>query len=125
MGRDHVKTFYNKRPKEIEPNVGMEFPLITTIYHWMIKTLGYLGKDSDKPRVMLILPTGVVVALYIGRTAIHSALEIPIGKFSNTALKLGTKFNLLFETNILSLTLGFLGLLDSGGRGTMCPHSNF
>ena len=52
--------------------------LIKTIYQAVSKELLCHGGDSDKPRVLLLGPTGIL-AVNIGRTTIHSALGIKPG----------------------------------------------
>ena len=44
----------------------------------MNKVLGYKGDDADKPRILLLAPTGVA-AINICGTTIHSGLGINVG----------------------------------------------
>ena len=48
------------------------------IYNAISKTLLYHCKDPEKPRVLLLGPTGIS-AVNIGRTTIHSGLGIKPG----------------------------------------------
>ena len=73
--RDYVKNLYTKRPEKVEPlhifltgkgGCGKSH-LIRAIYHSITKMLGYHDKDMEKPRVMLLAPTGVA-AINIGGT---------------------------------------------------------
>ena len=49
--------------------------LLRTIYQAITKTLMYNGGDPDKPRILLLAPTGVS-AVNIDGTTIHSGLSI-------------------------------------------------
>ena len=51
--------------------------LIKTIYLSLSKVLGYKGGDVDKPRILLLAPTGVA-AVNINGTTIHSGLGINV-----------------------------------------------
>ena len=52
--------------------------LVKVIYNAISKTLLYLCKDPEKPRVLLLRPTGIS-AVNIGGTTIHSGLAIKPG----------------------------------------------
>ena len=52
--------------------------LVKVIYNAISKTLLYLCKDPEKPRVLLLRPTGIS-AVNIGGTTIHSSLAIKPG----------------------------------------------
>ena len=52
--------------------------LVKTIYQAISKELLYHSKEPDKPRVFLLGPTGIS-AVNIGRTTIHSRLDIKTG----------------------------------------------
>ena len=54
--------------------------LIRTIYHSLTKTLSNRAMSSDKPKVLLLAPTGVA-AINIDGTTIHTGLGIPVGYF--------------------------------------------
>ena len=49
--------------------------LIKTIYHSLTKILMHKGRDPEKPRVLLLAPTGVA-AINIDGTTVHSGLCI-------------------------------------------------
>ena len=51
--------------------------MVKTIYHTVSETLLLNYKDPEKPRVLLLGPTGVPAA-NIGGTTIHSALVIKL-----------------------------------------------
>ena len=53
--------------------------LVKKIYNAISKTLLYLCKDTEKPKVFLLGPTGKQ-AVNIGGTTIHSGLEIEPGQ---------------------------------------------
>ena len=52
--------------------------LIKTIFLSLNKVLGYKGGDADKPRILLLAPTGVT-EININGTTIHSGLGINVG----------------------------------------------
>ena len=52
--------------------------MIKTIYMSLSKVLMYKGGELDKPRILLLAPTGVA-AVNINGTTIHSGLEINVG----------------------------------------------
>ena len=52
--------------------------MIKTIYMSLSKVLMYKGGELDKPRILLLAPTGVA-AVNIYGTTIHSGLEINVG----------------------------------------------
>ena len=52
--------------------------LIKTIYMSLNKVMMYKGGDPEKPRILLLAPTGVA-AVYINGTTIHAGLQINIG----------------------------------------------
>ena len=49
--------------------------MIKTIYMSLSKVLMYKGGELDKPRILLLAPTGVA-AININATTIHSGLGI-------------------------------------------------
>ena len=62
-------------------NAGCENSfLMTVIYQSLIKTLSYGSTLVDKPKALLMAPTGVA-AINIDGTAIHTAFNIPVGHF--------------------------------------------
>ena len=52
--------------------------MIKTIYMSLSKVLMYKGGELDKPRILLLAPTGVA-AININGTTIHSGLGINVG----------------------------------------------
>ena len=54
--------------------------LTKILYQSLTKTFPYRNSSLDKPKVLLLAPTGVA-AVNIDRTTIHSALHIPVGYF--------------------------------------------
>ena len=81
--RNYVKNRSSKIQHEVEPvhlfitgrgGCGKSH-LLRTIYQAVTKTLIYNGGDPDKPRVLLLAPTGVA-AVNIDGTTIHSGLGI-------------------------------------------------
>ena len=61
--------------------------LIRTIYHSLTKTLSNLAMSSDKPKVLLIAPTGVA-AINIDVRTIHTGLGIQVGYFGKNLPRL-------------------------------------
>ena len=78
--------------------------LIKTIYHSVTKTLSYRGNEPDKPRVMLLAPTGIA-AINIGGNTIHSALHIPINVYGKTVPKLSDKVRSSLRNKLSELRL--------------------
>ena len=79
--------------------------LIKTMYHSVTKTFSYHGKELEKPRVMLLAPTGIA-AINIGGNTIHSGLSIPVNQYGKTVPKLSDKIrsslrNKLSEVRLL------------------------
>ena len=108
--RDYFKNLSAKIPHKIEPlhifitgkgGCGKSH-LIRTLYHYLTKTLSYHAKNSEKPRIMLLAPTGVA-AINIGGTTIHSALGIPVGNFGKTIPKLNDKMRSSLRNKLLEL----------------------
>ena len=64
--------------------------LMKVLYQSLTKTLSYGNMSVDKPKVLLMAPTGVA-AINIDGTTIHTALNIPIGSFGKNLPPLGDK----------------------------------
>ena len=64
--------------------------LIKTIYHALTKTFSYRAMTLDKPKVLLVAPTGVA-AVNIDGTTIHTSLGIPVGRFGKNLPRLNDK----------------------------------
>ena len=64
--------------------------LMKVLYQSLTKTLSYGNVSVDKPKVLLMAPTGVT-AINIDGTTIHTALNIPIGSFGKNLPPLGDK----------------------------------
>ena len=84
--RDYIKSFRCKVIKKVKSfnifitggaGVG-KFHLIKVIVLSLNKVLGYKGSNVDKPRILLLAPTGVA-AININGTTIHSGLGIDVG----------------------------------------------
>ena len=84
--RDYVKNLSSKVMKKVKPfhifltgggGVGKSH-LIKTIYMSINKVLMYKGGNPEKPRILLLAPTGVA-AVNIDGTTIHTALGINVG----------------------------------------------
>ena len=85
--RDYVKQRFSKQPKEVKPfyifctggaGVGKSH-VIKTITMSLNKGLMHNSVNPDKPRVLILAPTGVA-AININGTTVHSGLGIWIGK---------------------------------------------
>ena len=64
--------------------------LIKTIYHALTKTFSYRAMNLDKPKVLLVAPTGVA-AVNIDGTTIHTALGIPVGRYGKNLPRFSDK----------------------------------
>ena len=64
--------------------------LLKTIYHSLTKVLSYRANSVDKPKVLLVAPTGVA-AINIDGTTVHSAFGIPVGNYRETLPRLSDK----------------------------------
>ena len=74
-------------------NAGFGKSFLTKIlYHSLAKTFSYRNSELEKPKVLLLAPTGVA-AINIYRTTIHSALHIPVGTFKKHLLALNDKMS--------------------------------
>ena len=110
--RDFVKNLNCIEPIRVEPfyifltgKAGCgKSHLIKTIYHSVTKTLSYRGNEPDKPRVMLLAPTGIA-AINIGGNTIHSALHIPINIYGKTVPKLSDKVRSSLRNKLSELRL--------------------
>ena len=84
--KDFIKNLGSKRPQTIKPfhivitgGGGVKKShLIKTIHISFSKVLMYKGGDPEKPRILLLAPTGVTV-VHINGTTIHCGLQINIG----------------------------------------------
>ena len=84
--RDYVKNLSSRYVKYINPfhifltdgaGVGKSH-LIKTIFMSISKLLSFKGGDPEKPRILILAPTGVA-AINIDGTTIHTALRINVG----------------------------------------------
>ena len=64
--------------------------LIRVIYQCLTKTLSYGSILVDKPKALLMAPTGVA-AINIDGTTIHTAFNIPVGHFGSNLPPLSDK----------------------------------
>ena len=62
------------------------------MYQALTKTLSYRAGEPDKPRVLVLAPTGVAAVNISGNT-LHSGLGIPVGNFSKSIPKLNDKWH--------------------------------
>ena len=85
LSRDYIKSLRCKMIKKVKlfhifitggAGVG-KFHLIKTIFWSLNKVLGYQDGDADKPRILLLAPTGLA-AININGTTIHSGLGIHV-----------------------------------------------
>lgn len=54
--------------------------LTKLLYQPLTKALPYINSTLEKPKVLLVAPTGVA-SINIDGTTIHTALDIPVGHF--------------------------------------------
>ena len=64
--------------------------LMKVFYQSLTKTLSYGNVSVDKPKVLLMAPTGVAAVNNDG-TTIHTALNIPMGSFGKNVPPMGDK----------------------------------
>ena len=77
--------------------------LIKTLYQALTKLFSYRTGDPNKPRMLLIAPTGVA-AINIEGTTIHTGLGIPVGNYSRKTLpKLNDKMRSSLRNNLSEL----------------------
>ena len=84
--KDFIKNLGSKRPQTINTfhifitggGVVRKSHLIKTIHISLSKVLTYKVGDSEKPRILLLAPTGVAAG-HINGTKIHCVLQINIG----------------------------------------------
>ena len=109
--KDYVKNLGSKNPIDINPlhlfisgsgGVGKSH-LIKTLYQTLTKLFCYCNGDPNKPKVLLLAPTGVA-AVNIEGTTIHTSLGIPIGNYSRKCLpKLNDKMKSSLRNNLSEL----------------------
>ena len=81
-----MKNLASKRPQTINTfhifitgsGIVRKSHLIKTIHISFSKVLRYKGGEPEKPRILLLAPTGVA-AVHINGTKIHCGLQINIG----------------------------------------------
>ena len=96
--REHTKNRSSLIPSIIKPlylfitgNGGCgKSHLAKTVYHSLTKTLSYHTGEPEKPKVLVLAPTGVAAVNVSGNT-IHSGLGIPVGNFRKNIPKLNDK----------------------------------
>ena len=67
-----------------------KFFLMKVLYQYLTKTLSYGNVSVDKPKILPMSPTGVA-AVSVDGTAIHTALNIPLGSFRKNLPPLGDR----------------------------------
>ena len=68
----------------------------------LTKTLSYGNISLDKPKVLLMAPTGVA-AINIDGTTIHTALNIPVGSFGKNLSPLSDKMKSSLRNKLADL----------------------
>ena len=76
--------------------------LMKVLYQSLTKTLSYGSVSVDKPKVLLMAPTGVA-AVNIDGTTIHTTLNIPIGSLSKNLPPFGDKMKYSLRNKLLDL----------------------
>lgn len=88
-----AKTLYENQPLHIfltgAGGCGKSH-LIHTLYQALTKQLYYRSRNIEKPKVLLVAPTGVA-AININGTTIHTALGIPVGHYGKNLPRLSDK----------------------------------
>ena len=98
-------TLVNMEPLHIfltgNAGCGKSF-LMKVLYQSLNKTLSYGNVSLDKPKVLLIAPTGVA-AINIDGTTIHTALNIPVGSFGKNLPPLSDKMKSSLRNKLADL----------------------
>ena len=108
--RDYIKSLRSKTIQILDPfhffitgggGVGKSH-LIETICMSLNEVMVYKGVDPEKPRILLLAPTGVA-AVHINRTTIHEGLQINVGSrmFPLNDRQRAVLRNKLFEVKII------------------------
>ena len=79
-----------------------KFHLIKTIYHALTKVFSYHAMTVNKPKVLLVAPTGVA-AVNIDGTTIHTSLGIPVGRYGKNLPRLNDKKRSALRNNLCEL----------------------
>ena len=76
--------------------------LMKVIYQTLTKIFSYGSVSVDKPKVLLMAPTGVA-AINIDGTTIHTALNIPVGQFGKNLPGLSDKMKCNLRNRLADL----------------------
>ena len=100
-----ASTLVNMEPLQIfltgNAGCGKSF-LMKVLYQSLTKTLSYGNISLDKPKVLLMAPTGVA-AINIDGTTIHTALNIPVGSFGKNLSPLSDKMKSSLRNKLADL----------------------
>ena len=108
--RDHIKYLSCIQKKTIDPihllitgdgGCGKSH-LAKTIFNALSKTMSYHAGNPEKPKVLMLAPTGVAAVNVAGAT-IHSGLGIPVGCYGETIPKLNDKTRCKLRNNLSSV----------------------
>ena len=78
--------------------------LMRLIYQSLFKILSYRSILVDKPKALLIAPTGVA-AINIGGTTTHTAFNIPVGHFGSNLPPLSDKIKSSLRNRLSELKI--------------------
>ena len=79
-----------------------KFFLMKVLYQYLTKTLSYGNVSVDKPKILPMSPTGVA-AVSVDGTAIHTALNIPLGSFRKNLPPLGDRMKTSLKNKLSDL----------------------
>ena len=79
-----------------------KFFLMKVLYQYLTKTLSYGNVSVDKPKILPMSPTGVA-AVSVDGTAIHTALNIPLGSFRKNLPPLGDRMKASLKNKLSDL----------------------
>ena len=77
--------------------------LIKTIYHALTKVFSYRAMTLDKPKVLLVAPTGVAAVVNNNGITIHTSLGIPVGRYGKKLPRLNDKKRSALRNNLCEL----------------------
>ena len=89
----------------ITGNAGYGKSFLTKVLSQSLtKTFSYRNSGLEKPKVLLLAPTGVA-SINIDGTTIHTALQIPVGYFGKNLPSLNDKMRSMLRNKLSELSV--------------------